>query len=257
MWKKLHPKIATSEKHAKFGFNPFTLWTMMLPHTDTTGRYWANAAFIKGQCLPLFDHVRLEQVEEALLDLERVGLIHLFDVGGKRYLVYHDSPEHNPTGGLRYQKSEWPEPPPQLCGCLSRRDNDVVTAASPPPSLSQPLSEPPDRPMPGSPEKQLMDIAEQQRVIAKPDTLRRYVNGWLSDRGYQYTETSLMSEWTRGKDVLSVHDKFFRVNGNGNGKHQQLAQKPKRANAECGNCRGTGRRSNPVTGGQMDCSCLR
>lgn len=111
---------------------------MMLPHTDTTGRYWANAAFIKGQCLPLFDHVRLEQVEEALLDLERVGLIHLFDVGGKRYLVYHDSAEHNPTGGLKYQKSEWPSPPPGVCKCQSRRDNDVVTAASLSPSSSSP-----------------------------------------------------------------------------------------------------------------------
>jgi hypothetical protein len=79
--------------------------------------------------LPLFDHVRLEQVEAALLDLQKVGLIHLFDVGdGKRYLVFHDVQEFNPPGGLRYQKTNWPTPPDGICRCVSRRESAVNTA---------------------------------------------------------------------------------------------------------------------------------
>lgn len=123
MWKRLDPKIATSEKHARLGFSSLTLWVMMLPHTDSKGRYWANAAFIKGQCMPMFDHVRLEQVEAALLDLQKVGLIHLFDVGGKRYLVFHDVEDFNPPGALRYSRPQWPDPPDDLCKCCSRRES--------------------------------------------------------------------------------------------------------------------------------------
>lgn len=126
MWKRLDPLIATSEKHVKLGFSSLTLWVMMLPHTDTKGRYWANAAYIKGQCLPLFDHVRLEQVEAALLDLQKVGLIHLFDSGSKRYLVFHDVQDFNPPGALRYNRPQWPEPPEDLCKCVSRRESGGI-----------------------------------------------------------------------------------------------------------------------------------
>lgn len=137
MWKRLDPKIATSEKHSKLGFSSLTLWVMMLPHSDSQGRYWANPIFIKGQCLPLFDHVRLEQIEAALLELQKVGLIHLYDVGdGKRYLVFHDVQEFNPPGGLRYQKTSWPPPPDGICRCVSRRENDVPTTVVPSSSSS-------------------------------------------------------------------------------------------------------------------------
>jgi hypothetical protein len=128
MWKRLDPKISTSEKHSKLGFSSITLWVMMLPHTDSKGRYWANPTFIIGQCLPLFDHVRPEQIEAALLDLQKAGLIHLYDVGdGKRYLVFHDVEDFNPPGSLRYQKTSWPTPPEAVCRCVSRRESAVPT----------------------------------------------------------------------------------------------------------------------------------
>jgi hypothetical protein len=137
VWKRLDPKIATSEKHAKLGFSSLTLWVMMLPHADSKGRYWANTTFIKGQCLPMFDHVRLEQVEKALEELQTVGLIHLFDSDGKRYLVYHDHEEFNPTGAIRYTRPQWPEPPSDLCKCQRREyaaNTLLVTSSHSPPS---------------------------------------------------------------------------------------------------------------------------
>ena len=213
MWKKLHPKIATSEKHAKFGFSPFTLWTMMLPHTDTAGRYWANAAYIKGQCLPLFDHVRLEQVEEALKDLERVGLIHLFDVGGKRYLVYHDSAEHNPTGGLKFQRPEWPAPPDGICGCLSRRDNAVVTAASPLSSFSSPPKPPDEPPSEVRPAiRHLHRRALEAKIPGRKETLLSYLESWTARTDAGRVEQILMDPWTRGKTVVEIQDHFFPKN---------------------------------------------
>ena len=254
MWKKLHPKIATSEKHAKFGFSPFTLWTMMLPHTDTTGRYWANAAFIKGQCLPLFDHVRLEQVEEALVDLEKVGLIHLFDVGGKRYLVYHDSSEHNPTGGLKFQRSEWPAPPDGICGCLSRRDNAVVTTASPPLSLSSSLSSNPNPPS-SSPEGLLVTLALNAKVIhASERQLRTHIAGWLADKGFQFCEGLLMNPAIKGKDVFWIHETYFKPTRNGKA---APGARRKVVKPDCDKCGGSGRRLNPITNMEMDCGCVR
>jgi hypothetical protein len=68
----------------------------------------------------MFEHVRLEQVEKALEELQIVGLIHLFDTDGKRYLVYHDHEDFNPTGAIRYTRPQWPEPPSDLCKCQRR-----------------------------------------------------------------------------------------------------------------------------------------
>ncbi len=138
MWKRIDEQIAGSAKHAQLGFNAFTLWTMVLPHVDTKGRYPADAAFVRGQCLPLFQRLRLGQIHQALQELEKVGLVHLYDsADGKRYLVYHDHSQWNPPGRLRYQRARWPEPQKALCRCLGsggpgppfhERENAVKTS---------------------------------------------------------------------------------------------------------------------------------
>lgn len=214
MWKRLDPKIATSEKHVKLGFGPMMLWALMLPHTDSKGRYWANPAFIKGQCLPLFDAIRLEQVEAALLELEKVGLIHLFDSEGKRYLVYHDVEEFNPPGALRYQKTSWPDPDGGLCRCLSRRVNAVSTTFVPSSSLKEGVQGKPDLESldtPDSPDSRLFRLAIKAKLRAVSETqLRRYVSGWNAEKGFQFVEALLMNQAIKGKDVLDVNNQYFR-----------------------------------------------
>lgn len=109
--------MSASEKFPKLGFSHMTLWAMMLPHTDSKGRFLANATWIKGQVLPMFD-VRLEQVEASLKKLVEVGLIHLYDAGGKGYLVYHHHADFNSTGAMGNLAPKWPDPPAELCVCV-------------------------------------------------------------------------------------------------------------------------------------------
>jgi hypothetical protein len=138
MWKKIHDRVSLSKKLSKLSFTAFRVWFFVLPNSDIKGRYSADPELIKAQCMPRVD-VRLEQIGEALAELAEQRLIHLFDVGPERYFVYHDHTEHNP-GGLKYQKSKWPDPPASLCTCIGT-PNGVVNAVTNGVSLSQSSSQ--------------------------------------------------------------------------------------------------------------------
>lgn len=145
MWKKIHDRVSLSKKLSKLSYTAFRVWFFVLPNSDIKGRYSADPELIKAQCMPRVD-VRLEQIAEALAELAEQRLIHLFDVGSERYFVYHDHTEHNP-GGLKYQKSKWPNPPSDLCPCVTANGdtNAVSNGVSLSQSDSQSESSSPDR----------------------------------------------------------------------------------------------------------------
>jgi len=214
MWKRVHQEMAACDKFTKLGFHPMTLWTMMLPHSDMKGRYWAKASWIKGQVLTVFDDLRLEQVESALTALSDAGLIHLYDVDGKRYLVYHDHEDSNPTGALGKVSPKWPEPPLDLCKCVS--ENGARTAVErcfSPLSLStsqEGVQGEEERDAPDSFGHRLYRLAKRQKLRAVSDRqLRTYVDGWLASKGFQYCEEVISN--SLGADVLDVNTKHFRV----------------------------------------------
>lgn len=108
-------------------------------------------------------------------------------------------------------------------------------------------------PPPDAPTERLFRLAIDQKIIAKPDTLRRYIEGWHRAKGYQYTERVLSSPGAAGRDVLFVNDAYFSERRNGKTQPPKAPKKPK---PDCGKCGGTGRRKNPNTGLGMDCACL-
>lgn len=250
MWKRLDQKIATSEKHTKFGFSPLTLWVMMLPHTDSKGRYWANASFIKGQCLPLFEHVRLEQVDRALLDLQEIKLIHLYDSeDGKRYLVYHDVEDFNPPGALRYTKPQWPAPPDDLCKCLQRRESGVlaplVTSPSSSTSSSPPYQPPPEptdgRFLPSSPVGQILELMRRKKIRGGKDQLRNAAEGWIAKKNFEFCQELFTNGKVDGWDVFEVSNTHF-----ANAKTFEPVFTP--AKTKCANCGGSGKVAGGVDG---------
>jgi hypothetical protein len=265
VWKRLDQKISTSEKLASFQFTPFTLWTMMLPHADCEGRYWANPAFIKGQCLTMFD-VTPEQIEAALIELDKVGLIHLYEAEGKRCLLFHDHQEMNPPGSLRYQRPRWPTPESKRCECFTIVKAPLSRCSSRPLSSSstegvqgepsEPVPTPPSKPPVESPRdevlRQLFNLAQNQKIAATPGTLRTRLDAWVARLGASEVQARLMDRLSVGRTVNELQDAWFP-------KVTQKALTPAAVSFRCGTCHDTGKMPYWENGvkSEIDCSCVR
>jgi len=254
MWKRLDEAISLSEKWARLSWPAMGIGFYVLSNSDSKGRFLADTRIIKGRCMTFRYDVRLELIEDALKELERERVLHLYDVDGKQYLVFHDHDDWNPPGALKNNAPKYPDPDPKICKCLRRESG----ANAPPvlsPSSSSSTSEGVEGeglPLPDSPEARIMKLLEQRNCPSSPTTIRRYARGWITDKGFQFTECVAMDDWCKGKDVIAIHDRFFREP-----KGQTKSPKRKVVDKNCSKCAGRGRRPNPATGGEMDCGCVR
>lgn len=98
--------ISESKKFGNLRDNTSRLtYLMLLPWVDREGRYEADATLISHRVL-MRCGIPEEQVEIALNDLHRCGLIHLYSVQGKRVLEFVDF--------LKWNKPHWKEPDSML-----------------------------------------------------------------------------------------------------------------------------------------------
>jgi hypothetical protein len=121
MWKRLDESVSLSEKLAGLSWPALGTWMYLAAQTDTMGRFPRDSRIVKAKCMTMRYDVRLEAVEEALLEIERAGLLHCYDADGKAYLVLHNAVRYNPPGALGHVSPKYPEPPPDLCKCLQER----------------------------------------------------------------------------------------------------------------------------------------
>lgn len=259
MWKRLDESISLSEKWARLSWAAMGTGIYILSNSDSKGRYPADSRIIKARCMTYRYDVRLEMVEEALLELERERVLHLYDVNEKRYLVIHDHDVWNPPGALKNNAPKYPDPDPKICECLRRE-----SGANAPPVLSpssSTSSSPPEgvqgepKPIQSSPEGLLTRLALDAKVIhASERQLRTHVAGWLADKGFQYVEALLMNPAIRGKDVFWIHETYFKAQKNGKA---APGARRKVINPRCPKCEGKGRRFNPATNSDMDCGCVK
>lgn len=137
MWKRVDD-LSLSERHAKVSLTAVGVWTYVLGHTDSHGRFHADSRVIKAKCMTFREDIRLVEIDAAITELSSVGLIHLYDVDGKRYFVLHRCGKYNPPGALRYNAPVFPEPPRSLCECLveARRESGAKAPLVPSPSSS-------------------------------------------------------------------------------------------------------------------------
>lgn len=232
MWKRLDEAISTSEKWARLSWPGMAIGMYILANSDAKGRYDGDSRVIKARCMTFREDVRPETVEDALKELERERVLHLYRVGQKRYLVFHDCLEWNPPGALRYTAPKYPDPPEELCPCLTarKRGEDGAKAPlvpSPSPSLSTSsststeegaLGEKPPPPV-KSPRhvltaqdevfRQLWGLAKHQSVIAKDETLAVYLRGWIAQKGAAEVERVLMEPRCRGRAILDIQKWYF------------------------------------------------
>lgn len=122
MWKRLDESISLSEKWARLSWPAMGMGIYILSNSDSRGRYIADPRIIKSRCMTYRYDVRLDLIEDALLELERERVLHRYDADGKPYLVIHDHDEWNPPGALKNSAPKYPAPDPKLCECL-RRDS--------------------------------------------------------------------------------------------------------------------------------------
>lgn len=269
MWKRLDEKISLSEKHGKLSWEAFGVWVYLLANSDARGRYSGDAKVIKARCMTYRETVRLEQVEDALQELCRERVLHFYHVGSRRYVQVHDHDSWNPPGALRYQDPKHPAPPPDLCTCTGGESgvntplvssSSLSTSTEGVPRGREPESPPPRRrPPPVITAKdevlrQLFELAKDQNILAKDDTLTSYLAGWMRRLGSaDKLQEKLMDPIVVGKTVIEIQDWMF----------PKIAQKsltPAAKTFKCAVCNDSGK---VVTGYENreavfgDCSCKR
>lgn len=270
MYKAMHQSMRDSEKLANLSDFAFRVWEMGCVASDLTGRITANPKKFWAQAMPL---VNFDEAKYAAAIAELKGLVHFYEVDGKKFMVFHDHDEHNKgTKNLRNIRPSCPPPPPNLCFCVvyTKKEEGGVPAVptadgtadstagvqDPVPVLVHvPLPEKNPEQFPDSPESRLVRLALKAKLIfASERQLRTHISGWLADKGFQYLESLLMNDAIRGKDVFWVHETYFKPQKNGKA---PPGARRKVINPKCDKCHGKGRRPNPITGGEMDCGCVR
>lgn len=117
MWKRLDSSGSSSKKLWSVSDMAYRVWANILPWTDRWGRITADLVFLRSQCLPRCRYSD-DELERAIWDLEMAKLIHMYEAGGEKYLVYHNHDDHNPPGHIKNQRSQYPAPPNDLCECI-------------------------------------------------------------------------------------------------------------------------------------------
>lgn len=235
MAKLLKDTIGASEKHAGLSDFEFRLWTQLLPVADAFGRFPLSGVLIHSQAMPL-KNARPVDVEAAAIRIARAGLFHIYSVGSKRFLVYHDHDEHNPSKFLKNRKARWPAPPPELCRCLREPPpTSFPTTFKDKDSYEDAFQEgPEEEPKPESPDdvrralKLALDVAtkidsfeawerylfavatKQTHAANNPATVRQKVKAMIRrhDVGPRKLEAYLLSPEAAGQSVNTWEDHF-------------------------------------------------
>ena len=105
----LSKSISQSQKFAALESNDHRmLYLLLLAHTDREGRLEADPRILSGMVLTLLD-VPASEIQDALADMHRVGLIKLYRVRGQQYVEITGFLEHN-TPHPREADSKIPPP---------------------------------------------------------------------------------------------------------------------------------------------------
>ena len=163
-YKCLHDDLDASDRHAALSDFAYRVWTIALAKSDCRGRILAAAQYLANHLSP-FRPFDVAKVEAAILEISGTGLGHLYEAGGKRYLVFHKAQRSCGTGMGRKSLSKCPAPPPGLCECCSgsfqQKDGSATTSATcsaisspllsvPTPAVSGPVENPAAGESPGS-----------------------------------------------------------------------------------------------------------
>lgn len=186
----LSATISESKKFGNVQTNTSRLvYLMLLPWVDREGRYEADATLISHRVL-MRCGIPEEQVEEALTDLERCGLIRLYSAQGKRVLEFVDF--------LKWNKPHWKEPPsalpdPSENGSLTQSDNVSLISGEEGAKLEPSLRQSPTAEVEVEVEEEVEEEEDLVLLSAKPTRVnaQAFVDTWNEHRGHLPSVQSL------------------------------------------------------------------
>lgn len=126
--------IRTSETIDKLSPFEETLFYRLIVSCDDYGRFDGRASIVKGSCFPLKDGITRKNIEDALEKLASVGLVNLYEVDGKPFLLLPSWSKHQ---NIRAKKSKYPEPDKEMMSfaykCMQMPTNVPVIQSNPNP----------------------------------------------------------------------------------------------------------------------------
>lgn len=269
MWKKLHD-LSESDRHAELSWLSLGVWAYVVPHTDCLGRFSGDPRVIKAKCMTFRETVRLDQVEEALVELDKAGLLHLYTQDGKRYLVLHQHAKYNPTGNLKNQAPRYPDPVGVGCECTAV-NTAVNTAVSPliSPSVSgssseegmqgekpEPIEKPPMLASEHDGIRQMLQLCETQMIPTGEASNRKWLTAMAAKSSWDRVHEILMMPGSVGTPIHKIYDTHF-DRRNGHEVPFKPTQHP-RGDPACPRCKGSGKGDYaPGTGEYGKCGCLK
>ena len=85
--------ISTSRKLAKASAYSSLLFTWLIPHCDDSGNMDAEPAIVRGTVMPLRPE-SIEDTEKALLELELLGLVKMYQINEEKFLHINKWEDH-------------------------------------------------------------------------------------------------------------------------------------------------------------------
>lgn len=241
VWKWLYD-ISESDRHASCSFEAVGVWAYLLGSTDSCGRRSVDWTLLKAKVFTLRAEATEEWVSGRLAELSESGLVHPYEVGGRRYIVLHQYAKYN-AGALLKSRPNYPPPPEELCDCLNFHESERLRSVMEPekgvktplsyPVLSSPVlsggkEEMQEKPSGGFPEIHiepgnlgyLQKVAYDMNIIGARSTINTAVAGWRTRYGSEKCLEMLMNNG--GKTVMEI-DRLY----------APQPEKPKKPSNEC------------------------
>lgn len=119
----LREGILDSEGVNALTFPAEVFYRRLMSVVDDFGRFDGRAAVLRGRLYPLkLDTVREADISRWIAECEKAGLIALYDVGGKQYILFRK------LGPARAKESKYPPPPDVVCERLKTDANGCKQA---------------------------------------------------------------------------------------------------------------------------------
>jgi hypothetical protein len=107
----LREGILDSEAVCSLSFPAEVLYRRLMSVVDDFGRFDGRPSVLRGRLYPLqIDKVREADITRWIAECEKAGLIALYSVSGKQYILFRK------LGSPRSKESKWPPPPPEVEG---------------------------------------------------------------------------------------------------------------------------------------------